>query len=168
MMECDNINLVLTGDMYPVPYSFAKRIDVFVSTAGSATATYLAGFPTIKVNPETGAPVGIMGLDNMEGKSMYDSSSDKTIEECIDKANNNSGLIDYRGDLGEDYNKKMYKEFERQLSFVSRCAKSEYYNEQLLLRLKTPNHPHSTLHKVLGYVFGGTGLEILRKMFGKI
>lgn len=168
LTECDNINLILTGDMYPVPHSFAKRIDVFVSTAGSATATYLAGFPTIKLNPNTGDPICIMGLGDVEGGSMYESSCDMTFEECIDKTINDRDLIEYRGDLGEDYNKKMYEEFERQLSFVSRCVKSEYYHEQLLLRIKTPNHPNSSLHKFLGHVIGGTGLEIIRKLFGKI
>ena len=168
LTKCGNVNLVLTGDVYPIPLAFAKRIDVFVSTAGSANATFLAGFPTIKLNPETGAPVGILGLDDMTGKSMYDSSSDMTIEGCIDRSIKNRDKIEYRGDLGDNYNKMMYNEFERQLSFVLCSTKNEYYNNKMLLRLKTPRHPKSALHRVLGYLFGGTGLEIIRKMSGKI
>lgn len=168
LTKCGNVNLVLTGDVYPIPLAFAKRIDVFVSTAGSANATFLAGFPTIKLNPETGVPVGILGLDDMTGKSMYDSSSEMTIEGCIDRSIKNRDMIEYRGDLGDNYNKEMYNEFERQLSFVLYSTKNEYYNYKMLLRLKTPRHPKSALHRVLGYLFGGTGLEIIRKMSGKI
>ena len=166
--DCGNVKMLLPGDIYPIPLSFAKNFDLFVSTAGSASATYLAGFPTIKVNPVTGDPVGIMGLDDMTGISMYDSSSDMTIEECIERAVNNRNAIEFKGDLAEKYNKKMYEEFERQLSIIMHNTKNEYYNEKMLLSLNTPDHPKSSLHKFIGHMIGGTGLEIIRKMFGKI
>ncbi len=171
MEACDNVNLVLTGDMYPIPLSFAKKIDVFVSTAGAATATFSAGFPTVKVNPITGEAIGIMGLDNIEGKTMYRSSSGLTIPESIDKTLKEIDKIEYNANLEKEYKKRMYKEFERQLSFTSIIDGKEYYNERLLLRLKTPNHDRKhvhLMHCILGHVFGANKLELIRKVMGKI
>lgn len=166
MKDCSNVNLVMTGDMYPIPYAFANKIDVFVSTAGAAAATYLAGYPTIKINPETGTPVGITGLDDMEGKTMYDTSLEMTIEECIDRALNNRDNIVYNKGF-EDYDERMFNEFERQLGFVSSYKTNDYYNEKFLLKIKTPDHKFF-VHYCLGHMLGGRGFEVLRKLLGKI
>lgn len=171
MKACDNVNLVLTGDMYPIPLAFAEKIDVFVSTAGAATATYSAGFPTVKVNPITGEAIGIMGLDNIEGKSMYRRSSDLTIPESIDKTFKETDKIEYKANLGKEYKDRMYTEFERQVSFTSIIEGEEYYDKSLLLRLRTPNHDRTRVHLIhciLGHVFGANILELIRKAMGKI
>ena len=171
MKEYNNINLVMTGDMYPIPLSFVQKIDVFVSAAGSAGATFIVGQPTVRVNPANGEPIGVMGLDNLEGKSMFDSSCNMSIDDCIERAITQRDRIAYNGTNQDDLKKIMTDEFERQLSFLSRCDKKEYYDEKFLLRLKTPNHdkPHVHLiHCILGHVLGANQLENIRKRMGKI
>lgn len=168
LKDCNNVNLIFTGYLYPVPISFASKIDVYVSTAGAAAATYKAGFPTVKVNPLSGIPVGVMGLDDKQNKiSMFDSNNDFTIPECIDKAINHRKEIVFKGGLGEEYYIKMNKEFDRQLSFVNNINKNDYYNEKLLRSLKTPRVRYHLVCKFMGHVLGGDGLERFRRFRGK-
>ena len=161
--ECDNINLVFTGNVYPIPRSFIEKVDVFVSTAGAANATYRAGRPTVRVHPVTGEPVGIIGLDfDLKEKSMYESTSDITIENCIDRAIKNAGAIIYNSNFDHEYYDQMKAEFNRQISFVDHMATKEYYENNLLRQLKTPGLRHHYLYWIIGHLVGGVGQEKLR------
>lgn len=152
-----NVNLVMTGNVYPVPISFAQKVDVFVSTAGASGATYNVGIPTVKVHPLTGDPVGVIGLDYMPGeKSMYDSMQGVTLEECIDNALTKKSQIRFVGDA-QEYEEKMKEEFERQLTFINYTDKKEYYPEEKLMKIHTPSHyPHSLLW-LIGHSLGSKG-----------
>lgn len=153
-----NVKLVMTGNMYPIPSSFAKKIDVFISTAGSAGATYSMGVPTVKVNPVNGDPLGVMGLDYLLGeKALYDSSPDSTIEDCIEKALLQKAKIVYSIDM-KDYYDRMYKEFERQLEFVNAAKSNNYYGKKELLKIKTAN-VHKRFFWLIGHVFGAKGIQ---------
>ena len=129
-----NVHLVITGNIYPVPAALLNNIDVFVSTAGSASTTYLAGRPTVKVHPVTGEPVGIIGLDfGFKEKSMYESDPNMSIPECIERALSEADKITYTHGLGDNYTQTMHEEFERQLSIADMETHQEYYNEKLLI-----------------------------------
>lgn len=165
---CQNIKAVITGDVYPVPVSFVKNIDVFVSTAGAATATFLLGLPTVKVHPVSGIPVGVMGLDEgMASKNMYDINDKETIENCINRALNHRIDIVYTKSLDQGYFDRMNSEFERQLTFVNYAAKNEYFDENKLRKLKTPHIRSQFKHWLSGHLFGGRGHELIREIFGK-
>ena len=160
--RCKNINLVMTGNIYPIPLEFVRKIDVFISTAGSAAATYRAGMPTILVHPLSAMPVGIIGLDFMRGeKSMYDSMENGSIEDCIDRAISERNKIVYDGDFGDEYKKQMYKEFERQLGFVNAVTTNEYYDEDLLLKIKTPSTYGYFKPWLIGHLFGAKGFSLI-------
>lgn len=153
--KCPNAKLIFTGDIYPIPVSFIKKFDVFVSTAGSAIATYRVGCPTIKVNPINGDPVGVIGLgEEMKGKTMYDSRSDISIEDCIDKAIKKRSEIVYIGEIDEDYYTKMHEEFQRQLSFGENVFSKEYYDEDFLMSLKAHSQYPDILLWLLGHISG--------------
>lgn len=155
--KCPNVKLLLTGNMYPIPALFAKKINVFVNTAGSVGATYSSGIPTIRVNPVTGAPVGIVGLDFMPGeKSLFDSSK-MSIEECIENAILHKDKIIFPQNNSEYY-KKMFAEFDRQLSFVSKADETIFYEEEKLMRIKSPNN-HRPIAWMLGHLFGAMGVQ---------
>lgn len=155
--NCSNIKLLMTGNMYPIPASFAKKMDVFVSTAGSASATYNFGIPTVRVNPVTGSPLGVVGLDFMPGgKSMFD-TSEMAIEECIENALLHKDEIVFPTSK-TDYYKKMYAEFDRQLSFVCKADKTTFYEEEKLMRIKTPNN-YKTIAWMIGHIFGARGIQ---------
>lgn len=168
LSRVSNIHTVMTGDVYPIPRSFASKIDVFVSTAGAATATYIERYPTVKVNPLNGEPVGVTGLDYMpKEKNMYDSSPDLSIEMCIDKAIFNRDKIRFVCENGHEYISRMNTEFQRQLSFLDFTVKKEYYDEYLLMQIKQSNTRFPWLNSFLGHIFGGDGYERFRRFVGK-
>lgn len=163
-----NIHAVMTGDVYPIPRSFASKIDVFVSTAGAANATYKEKYPTVKVNPLNGEPVGVTGLDYMPGeKNMYASSPDLSIEKCIDNAIFNRDKIRFVLGNGDEYISRMNTEFQRQLSFLDFTDQKEYYDAELLMKIKQSNTRFPWLILFLGHILGGDGYERFRKLVGK-
>ena len=164
----DNVNLVITGNVFPIPTSFINKIDVFVSTAGSANATYLAGRPTVKVTP-SGEPLGIIGFDyEFPEKNMYASVPGMTIEQCIDRALNNRRKIVLANVLGDDYKRRMNKEFERQLSLAMNKVHLDYYDESRLANLKCPMVKFPTIRRCLGHLFGSNQLQRFARMFGRV
>ena len=166
--RCNNVHLVMTGNVYPIPLSFARRIDVFISTAGSARATYQAGLPTLFVHPQTVVPVGVIGLDYMLGeKSMFDANESMTIIESIDKALNERQNIKFSVGLGDDYTQKMHKEFERQLNFVNATSSNDYYDEGKLMKLTTGSTYGFIRPWLIGHLFGGKGFSMIWKLTRK-
>nr|AHF24541.1 conserved hypothetical protein [uncultured bacterium Contig248] len=165
LSDCANVNLVMTGNIYPIPLSFVKNVDVFVSTAGSAGATYRAGRPTVKVHPTTGDPIGIIGLDYFLGdKTMYDASGGMTIEDCIERALRQAGEITYDHGFDEAYEQKLRDEFARQLSFVDETGENGYYNSEKLMCIRTqPVHSHK-LQRTIGRLFGSAALEKVKAL----
>lgn len=154
LQACPNVRAVLTGDIYPIPISFVKRFDAFISTAGAAGVTYNVGIPTIKVHPINAHPVGIIGMDFFPGeKTMYDTISNMSLEECIDKAIRSCHQIQYVSSSNTEYIKSMHAEFERQLSFVNQVTSSDYYDIKLLLRIKEKTL-YGILRRCLLHLFG--------------
>lgn len=165
--KCMNVNLIMTGDLYPVPWSLIKKVNVFVSTAGAANATYFAGIPTIKVIPTTGQPIGIIGLDfdyDSPTKSLYKSFVNSNIDECIERAIADSDKIEFKRELGEDYNKRMNDEFERQLSFFKHSENKEYYNKKLLLKIRKESRHGEFLKFLFFHLFGHNGMNMIRNV----
>lgn len=56
-----NVYVLITGFLFPVPLSLIRRVDVFLSSAGSASATNQLGIPTISYDTIDKQPIGIMG-----------------------------------------------------------------------------------------------------------
>ncbi len=159
-----NVNLVLTDNVYPVPMSLVKSVNVFVSTAGASNATYNVGIPTVKVHPLTGDPIGVIGLDYMPGeKSMYDSLLGVSLEKCIDNALNKKNQIRFIGD-NKAYDEKMRTEFKRQLTFIDYTDKKVYYPEEKLMRIRTSSHYPYFVLWLIGHFFGGKGQTILWRL----
>ena len=165
LQTCNNVNLVFTGNVYPIPHSFVENVDVFVSTAGSSNATYRVGRPTVKVHPVTGEPIGVIGLDfDMKEKSMYDSTAGMTIEDCISRALSNANDIVYNYSFDDAYNDHMSEEFDRQISFADIAPANEYYDKSSLMRLRTPALRHHFVRWLSGHIVGGTIQEKLRML----
>ena len=159
----DNVRLLITGNMYPLPRSLLDRIEVFVSTAGSATATYRAHRPTVRVHPVTGEPVGVIGLDfALKERTMYEVTPGLTVPECIDRALRDRDRIRFEDDLGEDYYRQMHGEFDRQLAIADRDLPAEYYGEKQLLRIRTAHIHRHFSHWLSGHLLGGVGHERIR------
>ncbi|MBR6872273.1 MAG: hypothetical protein IKN17_02060 [Ruminococcus sp.] len=130
-----NTKLIMTGDMYPIPNSLVDKIDVFVSTAGSASATFKFGKPTVKVNPVTGVPAGIMGYDFIPGKDMYSRNENASIPDHLKKVLVDKVGIDYCQKLDDSFYRIMYAEFDRQLNIARRDSGKDYFSKRILLSM---------------------------------
>ncbi len=168
MKGCENIHLIITGYMYPIPVSLLQNIDLFVSTAGSSRVTYRFHRPTIRVHPVTGEPVGILGLDNLQGKTMYDTISDMTVADCIEKTLKNVDKIKYSFNRYEDYYQKMFAEFNRQLSFSDIVIQKDYYDEELLMHITTSHIKWHSMHKIVGHIAGANGLNKIIGLYKRL
>ena len=71
----DNVNLFITGYIYPIPYKLIKLVDVYISSAGSATLSNRYGRPTISIDSQSFAPIGILGESTL--KSTFASPNNK-------------------------------------------------------------------------------------------
>lgn len=163
---CNNVRFLITDYLYPIPLGLINNIDIFVSTAGSASATYCLGKPTIKVHPITGASVGIIGCDfKLKEKSMYESSDLFTIEDCIERIIKNKAKIFYEKIMDDSFNEVMDKEFERQLNIALSDNIPDYYDSKKLEKLKTPFKQFHICYVVICHIIGGKGL---RKVIGFI
>lgn len=164
----NNVNLIITGTMYPIPRKLIQNIDVFVSTAGSANVSYFENKPTIKIHPISGKPCGVIGesYDFFNG-NMYNTLEGETI--CSLLQNVLSGYIvpNYQKDYLDNYETIMNQEFDRQLRIIQEASKKEYYNiAKLNYRFDSIKH---IAYYVLGKTLGGNKmqsfLEFLRRKY---
>lgn len=164
LRDCKNVNLVVTGYLYPIPLSLVRNIDIFVSAAGSSNGTYRLGKPTIRLNPLTGAPAGILGCDfARRSGSLYSSSDSLTIEDCVTRIIEKKADITYEDFFDEKYEKHINESFTQQLEMALSDSTPEYYDEEKLNRIKTPFKKYHTAYSAFCHVFGG---DALRKMMG--
>ena len=130
-----NVNLILTGIQYPIPRSFVDKCDLFISASGSANATYYCKRPTIKLNPESGNPIGIIGLTYSLGEySMYSSNYEiNELDQLIDLAISKKKDIKYIDDMDDgSYTRQMEGEFKRQIQLADLCPELEYFDTYVI------------------------------------
>jgi hypothetical protein len=160
LKKCTNVHVVVTGYLYPIPLSLIRNIDLFVSTAGSSTSSYRFHRPTVRVHPITGEPCGIVGLDDLNGRTMYDVMPDTTICECMERALKNADKIEYVYNGYDDYYERMKTEFDRQLKIADIPCRVEYYDEMQLMKIKTTRIRGNKLHQIVGHLIGAKGLNM--------
>lgn len=157
-----NVRLLMPGNMYPIPDSLVRHVDVFVSTAGSANATYKHGIPTIKVHPLTGEVVEIPGLDNRtERRSMYSSAENLTIPGSLRHLLLDRPPIRYPAFGKNEVQRFMDAEFARQLELAQGNTGKEYYPDAELLRIATPFIRHLRSVQILVRLLGVRTVEKL-------
>ena len=61
LREKDNVELIMTGYMYPIPTKLLEKCDVFFTSAGSAWVCARSGVPTIVYDGNDLKPIGILG-----------------------------------------------------------------------------------------------------------
>ena len=59
--KINNVNLLITGYLYPIPLQLLDLCDVFISSSGSARLTNEYGFITISIDGNDYKPIGILG-----------------------------------------------------------------------------------------------------------
>ena len=79
----DNVKCLITGLIYPIPYSMITQMDLFISTAGSAHISYKYGIPTISIDALSFEAIGILGYTTSSILYRGDENV-KTLEEYIE------------------------------------------------------------------------------------
>lgn len=64
--KVENLNVYITGPIFPVPRHLLNKMDVFVSSAGAARTSSDEGFITIAIDAMDYEPIGIVGYDTKE------------------------------------------------------------------------------------------------------
>lgn len=130
--QLDNVKVVITGYLSPVPYNLIHRINCFFSSAGSSRLTEKENIPTISIDVINGKAIGILNYTTID--TLY---SDHRLD-------NNDDLGHYLDlVLFENYcskNKKIQKdllddidfskEFERQLSFYNNVPANSFFPQK--------------------------------------
>ena len=67
--KTNNLKLIITGYLLPIPLSIFNKIDLFISSAGSAGVSYRQQVPTISMDAADGKPIGVLGYTTQ--KTLY-------------------------------------------------------------------------------------------------
>ena len=163
--QCGNVNLVLTGNLYPIPRQLVKHVDLFVSAAGSSAVSYYEMVPTVKINQATAMPLGIIGYDFELGENSNNQPLEgRSIIDCINMVMNDALAIDYVEDFEVSYYKRMHTEFDRQLQF-GEGQNIGYYDDVLKVRYTdTVYKMCSVVCRIFGVKITYLILECIRKL----
>lgn len=167
MKEEKNLSLLFTGYMFPIPQTFVQSCDLFISAAGSASATYYQKRPTIRLNPDNGNIVGITGLTYQMGdldtfaNTFPLSDLGKMIDLALEKRNE---IIYTNSTQDGSYNRIMEEEFDKVIQFIELSKPGEYYNT---LGIKYSDHaykPFNILGRIISPSVMYRTLELVRKI----
>lgn len=126
-----NLNVIITGFLYPIPKHIFKIIDFFICTAGSAKVSAREGVMTLAVDCQSVKPIGIIGYDT--NKTLY------ANENCIASLSEKLNEILIEKKLYRDKSFKYDKiseieldiEFKKQMNFIYASEPEKtYYNFQ--------------------------------------
>lgn len=62
----ENVDIYVTGAIFPVPHKALDKIDVFISSAGAAATSANLGYTTIVIDANDFEPIGILGYTTNE------------------------------------------------------------------------------------------------------
>ena len=122
-----NVDVQVTGYLCPVPRTFLDKFDFFISSAGSTTALYEAGYLTITLDGYNFNPNGIMGINTYKNLSPEDKQPilEDVLEDLIKKKIYKREQIVRRDNYDFNYF------FEPHMKFLDKSknkSKDEYYD----------------------------------------
>lgn len=161
----DNVKLVITGSLYPIPRKLIQNVDLFMSASGSGNVTYYEMVPTIRLNYTTAEPVGIIGHDMAVEKGDYVTPlADRTLLDCMDQVLTGSVEIEFIENYEAIYNKEMYEEFDRQMRFGEELRGRTYYDVRQVRYSSLLYRGYSVVCRVAGVKITYAVLEFVRKL----
>lgn len=83
--EVENVKLLITGYMYPVPSSLLDKCDAFFTSAGSSWVCKRSGVPTISYDANDLHPIGIMGRTTDNGIMRGDNEPVVELTQLLDE-----------------------------------------------------------------------------------
>ena len=163
--QCKNVTLVLTDNLYPIPRALVRKVDIFISAAGSAAVSYYEMVPSVKIHQVTAEPIGIFGYDMRPGENVNNQALvDRHLCDCIAQVLDRKIEIDYIEDFEKGYYEKMYAEFARQLQFGEGQKAGEYYDVSAVRYTATMYRLCRIACRIFGVKFTYRVLEWIRQL----
>jgi len=86
--EINNLELIFSGYIYPIPYKLLLHFDCFIGTAGSSRIPYKLGIPSISYDCSDLNPIGILGYNTMNSLHRSPSEKIQSLNDLLDIALN--------------------------------------------------------------------------------
>lgn len=125
--ETENLSVYITGPIFPIPRRMLQKIDLFVSTAGSALTSFNEGLPTIAMDATDYLPIGILGYTTNQIIHREEGKPVPQLSDLIDCILSGNACIDYEKEknCAADYR----VEFENHIKYIDRCERAlSYYD----------------------------------------
>lgn len=164
--------VIITGEVCPVSLELVKKVNVFVSSAGAATATASHGIPTIAVSPETFLPNGILDYTT-EYNILSPKPSDKTISQLIEEIIDNK-ICEKLPKLGlyenyfENRHNRNWKEFDRQMNIAEDSTYPQEYYDVYKISLDGKRKIAGIYCKIFGFKVFSKTISLIKKYYGTI
>ena len=165
-------DVFITGEVCPAPLSLVKQVDVFVSSAGAATATATHGIPTIAISPETFKPNGILDYTtkyNIMAPKPSDKSTSELIEDIIDNqychAHSPMGIFK---DYYKNKHDNNWREFDRQMKIAQDYRAPKEYYDVFKISLEGKRKWAGYYCKIFGFTIFAKSIAIAKKLFGTL
>lgn len=127
----NNVNLIFTGSIYPVPRTLIRKANVCISGSGSAVAMTQEGIPTICVDPRDCKSSGVLGVSTMNWLYSIDSGTPKYLISQLleDIYANPQGFTPKKLELKEN--------FEDHFMFIHKSSAEKKYNVDFVEKYST-------------------------------
>ncbi|MBQ5590615.1 MAG: hypothetical protein IIU65_02940 [Clostridia bacterium] len=152
--DYQNVDLMLTGDQFPIPKKLLHLMNAAFAAAGCVAPPYYEEIPTIVMNVYNNKPIGVMGYDTLVTVSKEQNSKnngDYYLEEII--YGNFLEENKYTAPEPIDFNAAYEKHFD----FIKNsCDKKEYYDFSNMRATKKD--------KIFSILYKIGGVKLIRKL----
>lgn len=151
-----NVNLIITGRLYPVPISLLDLCDVFVGSAGCAKVCQRSGVPTISYDAKDHRPIGVLGYTTANGVYREKGSGVPDFKDLLDE------ILIYKKypRYASNYLKNL-PEYKDHIEFIKKSGvDKDYYEINSIL-------PESNLERSMHYILRVNGYRGLCKAISK-
>ena len=149
--NCPNVKVYITGYIFPIPLMLVKKMNCFISSAGSSRESMSHNIPTITMSAEDCKPIGILNYTTTQ--TLY---SDKDVvypleyylEQILER-----NFCKTTQTLGMECQKEKFDakaEFERQMSLFQENFEKEYYPMDQLREVGLKSRVYRMLARILG------------------
>ncbi|AFV02095.1 hypothetical protein DHBDCA_p1068 [Dehalobacter sp. DCA] len=121
----DNLKVLITGYMFPIPRNLFEKIDLFIGVSGSANVSAAEGVLTLTLDVRDNKPMGLFGYDT-DNNLFSDSKKDESISEMLQQILIEKKIAPQTTQITINDFRQVYKEH---LAFINgSCEDKLYYD----------------------------------------
>lgn len=166
LKPCLNLEIYITGNIYPIPRLLIKKMCVCLAAAGCAIAASQEGVPTISVDSYKKRAMGVVGYNTFSIIHCQRSDDIRSVAEYLELVlyTDFIKIHPYTPLPYDKENDDIDSAFQEHLNFLKKsCSKKEYYrNIEDSLTLKEAGK------KIIIFIFGIKGFRWMTKIIARI